>query len=56
MFQGTATDILGPGTGPIPVAVKVATMYLCTHVIVIYGYRLFNQINTINKHKRYLLV
>ena len=28
VFQGTATDILGPGTGPTPVAVKVGSFFL----------------------------
>ena len=27
VFQGTATDILGPGTGPTPVAVKVGSFF-----------------------------
>ena len=29
VFQGTATDILGPGTGPTPVAVKVGSFFAC---------------------------
>ena len=33
VFQGTAMDILGPGTGPMPVAVKVAIMCLCINGI-----------------------
>ena len=34
VFQGTATDILGQGTGPIPVAVKVPELCVCVCVCV----------------------
>ena len=29
VFQGTATDILGPATGPTPVAIKVSVLGYC---------------------------
>lgn len=35
VFQGTAYDILGPDTGPHPVAIKVLQLYLHTYDIIL---------------------